>query len=497
MIRMAGAAWVASAGGWAFAEAPPYGMDARVAVQAYLNMPTDENGALPAVLSVTGAFGDVGTLTPAAGVVPYGVNSPLWSDAAVKERWIAVPWDGAGSPDPATERVGFTPTGEWTFPAGTVFVKHFELPVDDNDPLITQRLETRLVVVKGDGSVYGVTYKWRMDESDADLLPGGLNEEITIATVGGGTRTQTWSYPSRTDCLTCHNAAASHVLGVKTRQLNGDLTYPGGVTDNQLRAWEHVGMFAGGPTEWELPALARLVEVMDASASLTQRMRSYIDANCALCHRPGSGVNALFDARYDTPLAQQGLIHGPVIKTLGIAGAKVIVPLDVSKSILHFRDSLVNDARQMPPIAKNVVHQDAVDTLAAWINGMVDTDADTVVDVIDNCPGDPNSMQEDADGDGAGDACDLCPATIAGAAVDAAGCPLPVVGDMDGDGDVDDDDLAGFELCATGPAAGPVSPGCEGADVDGDGDGDQEDFGEVQRCISGADVAAHPACLLN
>jgi hypothetical protein len=208
-------------------------------------------------------------------------------------------------------------------------------------------------------------------------------------------------------------------------------------------------------------------------------------------------VVALFDARYDTPLAQQGLIHGPVVKTLGIPGAKVIVPLDVSKSIMHFRDGLVNDPRQMPPIAKNVIHQDAMDTLTAWINSMVDTDTDTVADLVDNCPDDPNVLQDDADSDGAGDACDVCPGTIADVAVDATGCPLPVLGDMDGDGDVDDDDLVAFELCATGPEAGPVSPGCEPADADGDADADHDDFGQLQRCISGTNVAAHPACLAN
>src|SRR5207248_1759666 len=137
---------------------------------------------LPALLSQTGAFADLRTLTPALGVIPYGVNVPLWSDGAVKSRWLAVP---------SGTQIHFSDTGEWAFPAGTVFIKHFELPVDDRDPSIRRRIETRLVVRDASGGVYAATYKWRADNSDADLLSAGLSEKITIATASGP-RTQTW-----------------------------------------------------------------------------------------------------------------------------------------------------------------------------------------------------------------------------------------------------------------------------------------------------------------
>ena len=93
--------------------------------------------------------------------MPYQVNVPLWSDGAHKQRWFAVPSDGT---------IGYTPTGEWTFPDGTVFVKHFELPINDSDPTKTQRLETRVLVRDDNGYVYGGSYKWRADNSDADLV---------------------------------------------------------------------------------------------------------------------------------------------------------------------------------------------------------------------------------------------------------------------------------------------------------------------------------------
>ena len=56
-----------------------------------------------------------------------------------------------------------------------------------------------LLVRDSAGGVYGVTYKWRADESDADLLPTSVTEDIPIKTATGKVRHQTWYYPSRKD----------------------------------------------------------------------------------------------------------------------------------------------------------------------------------------------------------------------------------------------------------------------------------------------------------
>src|SRR5581483_6007282 len=101
-------------------------------------------------------------------------------------------------------------------------------------------------------------------------------------------RTQTWTFPSPSDCLTCHTPAAGYVLGVNARQLNGEFLYPAaGRRDNQLRAWQHAGLFNGSVSENEVMNSPKLASTADTSASLELRARSYLDSYCAQCHRPG------------------------------------------------------------------------------------------------------------------------------------------------------------------------------------------------------------------
>jgi uncharacterized repeat protein (TIGR03806 family) len=314
---------------------------------------------LPNLLSQTGAFGNLTNLTVVSGLIPYNVNSPLWSDGAVKTRWMALP---------TNTFIHFAPTGEWTFPNGSVFVKHFELPVNDSNPSLRRRLETRLLVRDTNGLVYGASYKWRADNSDADLVTSGISEDILINT-SSGTRTQQWYYPGVQDCLSCHTPNSGGVLGVKTRQLNGSFTYAAtGITDNQVRAWNHIGLFDTSVNEAGIPAYSKLVSVTNSSASLEDRFRSYIDANCAHCHRP-AGVQAFFDARYDTPLASQGIINGLVQNFLGIESARVVKPGDTNGSILFQRVCSLGSIK-MPPLARNVVDEDAVEVIAQWINSI-------------------------------------------------------------------------------------------------------------------------------
>ncbi|MEQ8791101.1 MAG: PQQ-dependent sugar dehydrogenase [Pirellulaceae bacterium] len=320
---------------------------------------------LPRRLSETGLFSDVVALTPSPGVIPYDVNTPLWSDGAKKSRWIVLPGDGT-DPDPAIDRVTFQREQPWKFPDGTIFVKHFELPIDENDPAAVKRLETRVLVQTSGGSVYGVTYKWNEEGTDATLLDGALEETIDIATTMGSIRQERWQYPDRQTCLVCHNNQAGYVLGVSTRQLNREVTYPqSGVTANQLAAWSESGMFTETLSTPEIEQSPSLAAINDAGASLEHRARSYLDANCASCHRPGI-ARANFDARYTTPLAEQGLIYGRVNSQESLPGSFIVAPGNPARSMLVQR--MLYADKRMPPVA--VHHRDlsAIGLLCEWID---------------------------------------------------------------------------------------------------------------------------------
>ncbi len=350
----------------------PYGLSARNPAPTYFNMPTTFEGALPLLLSQTGVFSNTPSMTPVNSLLPYSPNTVLWSDGAMKTRYFAVPGTGgAATPD---QQIGFTPTGSWTFPAGTVFVKTFELNTDTTNPNVRHRLETRLLVRNANGAVYGVTYKWRADNSDADLLTGSLSENITITNVTG-LSTQTWYYPSPADCLTCHTPANHYVLGVNSRQLNGPLTYPAtGVTDNQLRTLNRIGLFNPAFDEAGITNFEKLSAITNLNASLEERVRSYLDVNCAVCHLPG-GAGITFDARYDTPLASQNLTNYPAAVSLGYDHAQIIAPQDVWRSMIWQRMNTTNNAYKMPNLARNLIDTNAVQVVADWINSLSGTPA--------------------------------------------------------------------------------------------------------------------------
>jgi uncharacterized repeat protein (TIGR03806 family) len=351
-----------------------YGLTNRLPIVPFLNLPRTYGSALPLLLSQTGIFSDTPTLATTTGLVPYNVNTPRWSDGASNNRWFALPNNGA--PFTPDEQIGFAATGEWTFPAGSVFVNHFELATNDVDQTMRRRLETQVLVRDANGAVYGVTYKWRPDNSDADLLTNSFSEAIIIGTATG-TRTQTWYYASPQDCLTCHAPATGYVLGVKTRQLNSGYLYPGsGRSDNQLRTLNQLGLFYVPITnEFDITNYTRLVSVTNTGAALEDRARSYIDANCAQCHRPG-GEQTTFDARYDTPLTNQNIINGVLAKgNLGYDNAHVVTPDDIWRSILYDRLNSLDPEVEMPPLARNVIDTNAVNLMAAWINRLPGTPA--------------------------------------------------------------------------------------------------------------------------
>ncbi|WP_367874831.1 Ig-like domain-containing protein [Luteolibacter sp. Populi] len=327
----------------------------------------------PQLLSQTGVFSDLATLATAPGVIPYSVANPLWSDAAAKQRWIILPNDGIH--DTAAEKISYSEEGNWVFPEGTVFVKHFELPVDENNPSLVHRLETRFIVCTEAGGKYGFTYKWNAAGTDAELLNSGASDDIEVTLQDGSTETRHWDFPSRGDCLLCHNNATGQALGVRTASLNKPFSYPStGRTANQLTTFNALGMLDSSLTAAQIANFIESRPLDDETAPLEHRVRSYFDSNCSHCHRPGGAVD-FFDARLGTPLHRQGLINGLIQGTFDLGpDGRYIKPGVPNLSALHVRLSNVGNGAAMPPLAKNLVDQNATAKLQQYVSGLTDAE---------------------------------------------------------------------------------------------------------------------------
>ena len=326
----------------------------------------------PALLSQTGFFTDMATLTPIQAAIPFSVASPLWSDGADKHRWLVVPNDG--SHDSNAEKIVFSENDNWVFPAGSVLVKHFELPLDARNPGLTRRLETRFIVCTPDNGKYGITYKWNAEGTDAFLLTTGLAETHEVILADGSTASRKWDYPSRGDCMRCHNSAAGQSLGVRTHQLNHNYHYPAtGRSANQLATFNALGMFDATLTGAQIGDFLASRALDDTTAPLEHRIRSYLDSNCSHCHRPDGPVPE-FDARLTSPLDTQGIVNGGITGRFDLPGGKYIKPGDPFLSAIRVRMASAESPVAMPPLAKNLPHDEAVAALDTYINSLDTTE---------------------------------------------------------------------------------------------------------------------------
>ncbi|HSW46467.1 MAG TPA: hypothetical protein VLM89_12940 [Phycisphaerae bacterium] len=124
----------------------------------------------------------------------------------------------------------------------------------------------------------------------------------------------------------------------------------------------------------------------------------------------------------------------------------------------------------------------------------VDPDRDGRATGCDNCPGATNPDQADGDNDGVGDLCDACPGTYTGVPVDSSGCPVPIPGDFERDGDVDMEDFGRFQACLSGSGVPQNNPACAAARFDVDTDVDQADKTKFLKCLTGPVIPANANC---
>ncbi|RYD18684.1 MAG: hypothetical protein EOP88_21725 [Verrucomicrobiaceae bacterium] len=346
----------------------------------------------PRLLSQTGAFTDTANLIPSPALLPYTVNSPLWTDGAVKQRWISVPSDAA--------KILYREQGEWDFPVGTVLVKHFALPVDDRNPAKVKPVETRFFIHGEGGLYYGVTYRWNEAGTDAELISKRGTRRFQITGKNGKTRSQTWTFPSRSDCFTCHTPEAGHALSFNTLQLNrpGSIGAHGG---NFISALSLAGYLHGftGNTE-DLP---RHLRPDETNYSMEARVRSYLDVNCSYCHQAGGTGGGTWDGRSLLTLAQTGLVNGPPLDEPVQAGDLLVTPGAADHSIIYNRMAAANGYSRMPPVATTEVDLEGAQLVAEWINSEVSphtTYAQWRLSKFGSPTSPEGSPDHDADGDG-------------------------------------------------------------------------------------------------
>jgi len=323
---------------------------------------TNTPGNIPDTLSNSGLYTDMDNQTVAPGIIPYGVISRLWSDGAYKTRYLALP---------GTSQIDFNTNQPWQFPPNAVLVKNFYLEMEHGNPESRKIIETRFLVHRSSGNQWdGFSYEWNDEATEAYLLSGSDTKTFTIldSSAEGGSYEQTYYYPSRNDCKTCHTPAAGHVLGVRTAELNGEYPYEN-ATDNQLRSLNHINVFTEDIGE-DYSNFPQLSNPLDETQDLADRARSYLDANCAQCHRPGGPGRTNMDLRFQTSIQNTQLIHiPPTLSDLGVNGAERITPGYPDSSVLYLRMTTLGQHR-MPPLATSVVDEDGTDVIRQWIEDM-------------------------------------------------------------------------------------------------------------------------------
>ena len=334
------------------------------------------DSSFPPTLAATNFFADLSDLTPNPGANAYTPNLRFWSDHAEKKRWFLI-----GN---ATDAVGYSQDGPWTFPAGMIWVKHFDYPVawesftrtidgqsyTDRRPAAgspRRRLETRFLVKNTNGS-YGISYRWNAVNGGAQTdatLASDNGEEIPVEITLDGTPTSvTWEIPSRTACITCHTPEAGHALSFNTRQLNAPGSI-GTVSGNLLSVLDLTGYlsnFSADPA-----ALPRHYRPDETGQSLEARVRSYLDVNCSYCHKDGGTGGGNWDGRAHLTLLQTGLLNGSTVDAPLHPEDRLVLAGNVPHSILFNRIAGANGYTRMPPLATAEPDLEAAELIATWI----------------------------------------------------------------------------------------------------------------------------------
>lgn len=306
-------------------------------------------------------LGELKNMKPAEGVVPYALNSALFTDYAFKARFIKIP-EGRQALYNAKE--------VFDYPEGTVLIKNFYYPADFNQPDKNVRiLETRLLI-KETNEWKALPYIWNDEQTEANLSVAGKNIPVEWKHTDGQLRRVNYVIPNMNQCKGCHLRGDKVMpIGPSARQLNGDYPFEEG-NQNQLIYWQGHGMLNGLPDVAQVPHLA---SYEDQTVSVNARARAWLEINCAHCHRAdGPAKNSgLYLLATEMNPAQLGVGKAPVAAGKGSGGLLYgIVPGKPDESILQYRIESVHPGVMMPELGRSITHEEGVALVRQWIKEM-------------------------------------------------------------------------------------------------------------------------------
>lgn len=314
-----------------------------------------------AKLSEYGFFvGKLADLLPADGVVPYDLNTPLFSDYAYKARFVKLP-DGKAAK--------YNDMDALEFPEGTVLIKNFYYPHDMTDESKGRRImETRLLVNEAEGWK-ALPYIWNEEQTDATLEVAGGRRDVSWIHTDGVKMDLNYSVPNMNQCKGCHVKGNTMTpIGPKARNLNGDFAYADGKM-NQLQKWKQLGILEGLPENMaEVPKVP--VWNDPSTGDLYHRGRAYLDINCAHCHiadGPGNTSGLHLDYN-ETDNAKIGFHKAPIAAGRGSGGLAVdIEPGNPEASIIWYRMNSADPGIMMPELGRKMIHKEGVALIHEWI----------------------------------------------------------------------------------------------------------------------------------
>lgn len=300
----------------------------------------------PAKLSDYGFFTDLAKRTPAARVVGYDLETPLFSDYTTKQRFIYVP---AGSQAKYDAKAAFD------FPVGSALIKTFGFGAG----AAFRPIETRLLLRRAAGWV-AIPYVWNADGTDAVVKRAGTRLPVSFTDPSGRARQISYAVPNQNQCKDCHALSGQIApIGPKARYLNHH---------GQLQTLVKGGVLDRAPAN--APRVARWD---DAKAPLDARARAYLEINCAHCHNPAGGASnsGLFLELDRTDPIALGIGKRPVAAGRGSGGrAFAIAPGNPEGSILIYRLRSTDPGIAMPELGRATAHDEGIALLSEWIESL-------------------------------------------------------------------------------------------------------------------------------